>query len=182
MRKNKNTVSRSARVRKVVRRIACGVFVVYCLILVKLLLLRTPYLYYENASWLSNLGQRINVIPFRSILEYVEMWKKDSINPELVFINLLGNLLLFFPMGMFLPTLWKKARSFGQTVSIIGIIVLAVEILQAVLMVGSFDVDDLMMNISGGMLGYLIWRLPPIQKFLRFCGLSEDPAEEAEKQ
>lgn len=44
-----------------------------------------------------------------------------------------------------------------------------VELVQIVLMIGSFDVDDLMLNMLGGVLGYLIFLLPPVRKFGAWC-------------
>jgi glycopeptide antibiotics resistance protein len=75
-------------------------------------------------------------------------------------INVCGNVAVFIPVGIFLPTLIKKCKNLIFTGLISLEISLVVEIIQIVTRVGSFDVDDLLLNTLGGVVGYLIfvWR------------------------
>ena len=71
--------------------------------------------------------------------------------------NLLGNVVGFMPFGMILPLISRNARGFffitfsGFTLS------LCVEVTQLMTKLGSFDVDDLIMNTLGTAAGYLIF-------------------------
>lgn len=77
-------------------------------------------------------------------------------NPSYFFINFLGNILVFVPLGLLVPLLWKRFRRFWK-VSLLGAgVSLSIETLQLLLPRGT-DVDDIWLNTLGAMLGYLVW-------------------------
>ena len=82
-----------------------------------------------------------------------------------VLSNLLGNVLAFVPFGMILPMLTPKCRNFFHIVLLGFDFSLFVETIQLISKVGSFDVDDLILNTLGGALGYLAYRL--IRRYFR---------------
>ena len=94
----------------------------------------------------------INFIPFYFIYDlYNECFVLKNYN--YFFINILGNILLFIPIGLFLPTLWnipyKKVLLYGIIFST------TVETIQIVLPRVS-DVDDIILNNIGVYIGILI--------------------------
>ena len=99
---------------------------------------------------------RYNLVPFREIERFWIYRKELGIHS---FYNLAGNILGFVPAGFFIPILWKNRRGFLFTVCITFQMSLLVEILQLIFRVGSFDVDDLLLNTFGGMLGYCLLTL-----------------------
>ena len=105
------------------------------------------------------LGQenyRYNLVPFREIERFWTYRDELGIHS---FYNLAGNILGFVPAGFFIPILWENKRGFFFTVCVTFDMSLLVEILQIVLRVGSFDVDDLILNTLGGIIGYLLLTL-----------------------
>ena len=76
-----------------------------------------------------------------------------------VALNLVGNVVAFIPFGMFLPWLYGKCRRFALTTMFSFEFSLLVETIQLVFKVGSFDVDDILLNTLGGMLGFLGYRV-----------------------
>jgi glycopeptide antibiotics resistance protein len=67
----------------------------------------------------------------------------------------LGNVVGFIPFGFILPVILKKFRS-GFLIILSGFTLsLCVEVLQLIMRVGCFDVDDLILNTLGAALGYL---------------------------
>lgn len=57
--------------------------------------------------------------------------------------NLAGNMLLFSPMGLFIPLLFgKRIRSFWAFLLVMVVIIIFVEIIQFLTVRGSFDIDD----------------------------------------
>ena len=68
--------------------------------------------------------------------------------------NLLGNVLIFLPFGFFMA-MASKYRSFLSTLVYSFALSLTVEISQLFMKVGCFDVDDLLLNTIGGMLGFI---------------------------
>ena len=98
---------------------------------------------------------RYNLIPFREIERFWTYRHELGIRS---FFNLAGNILGFVPAGFFIPILWKKKPKFWYTMFITLNMSFQVEILQLICKVGSFDIDDMILNTIGGMLGYLLLR------------------------
>jgi glycopeptide antibiotics resistance protein len=68
-------------------------------------------------------------------------------------VNLLGNIIPFMPIGLLAPLVfrsisWQKALILGVATG------LAFEVMEVIFRVGIFDVDDIMTNAFGVMLGY----------------------------
>lgn len=99
---------------------------------------------------------RYNLVPFREIERF---WKYRGELGIHSLYNLAGNILGFVPAGFFIPMLWRNKRGFLFTVCVTFQMSLLVEILQLIYRVGSFDVDDLLLNTLGGVLGYLLLTL-----------------------
>ena len=74
----------------------------------------------------------------------------------LIFSNLFGNVIIFMPFGFFMP-MASKYRSLFSTVFYSFGLSLCVETFQLVTKVGSFDVDDLLLNTIGGLAGYILF-------------------------
>ncbi len=98
-----------------------------------------------------------NLHPFREIRRFLTYYK--IIGVYAVFLNLAGNILAFVPFGLFFPILSRKNRSFFKITLISFEVSLMVEIIQLVTRVGSCDVDDIILNTLGGMLGYLCFKV-----------------------
>ena len=99
---------------------------------------------------------RYNLIPFKEIERFWKYREELGIHS---FYNLAGNVIGFIPAGFLFSELLGKKRGLLFTTLITFQMSLGVEILQLVLKVGSFDVDDLILNTLGGMLGYFLMKL-----------------------
>jgi glycopeptide antibiotics resistance protein len=93
-----------------------------------------------------------NLSPFT---ETIAMLKGARLGTSL--INILGNLILLAPFGFFLPTLNKAFRKFYKILLAVFFVSLSIELLQYMLMVRLFDVDDLIFNTIGVVFGYLVY-------------------------
>ena len=149
--------------KKFARPALWTVFIIYCFILVYVLFLsrgtRVGFTYAEYMQRFTNF------IPFKTIIEYVQRYSNGYW--RLATLNLLGNLALFVPMGMALPCLFKKLNRFWKvTLTVLGMVVI-IELVQGLLRVGSIDIDDVIFNVVGAMIGYGIIAIPIINKFLK---------------
>ena len=100
-----------------------------------------------------------NLQLFKEITRFIRY--RDVLGMRAVFWNLGGNVLCFMPFGFFVPWLWKHMDRWYLAVLLSLYLSLLIELTQLFLKVGSFDVDDLLLNTTGGILGYLcykIWR------------------------
>ena len=74
-------------------------------------------------------------------------------------LNIVGNVAAFVPFGIFLPVFSTRCRKFWFTAYYSFELSLLVELLQLVAKVGSFDVDDLLLNTLGGIIGFFVYWL-----------------------
>ena len=129
-------------------------FLLYCLCLLWLLFNREYNL--EGVPYWQQVADSINLKPFHTIRLYTRLLT-DPVRPyltKLAVINLAGNVLMFIPFGYFLPAIWPKLRGFLKTVLVSALTVVTVEISQVLLLVGSCDIDDLILNLLGVAAGY----------------------------
>ena len=78
-------------------------------------------------------------------------------SPEYKWQNIGGNILGFVPLGFLFPLTIFRRRQLLLTVSAVFGISLGFEVTQLYTDLGVFDVDDLLLNTAGGVLGYIIY-------------------------
>lgn len=98
-----------------------------------------------------------NLVPFKEINRFIHYWRALGI--DAVCLNLLGNVFAFMPFGAFLPFFSERCKKCWYTVLYSFELSLLVELLQLIFKVGSFDVDDLLLNTIGGLCGFLVYRM-----------------------
>lgn len=104
-------------------------------------------------------GHPANFVPFKTIVPY--LFGEQGL--VIAGVNLLGNVALLVPIGLLAPLVfrnitWKKALALAVATG------LAIEIMQAVLRLGIFDVDDVILNALGVMVGY--WAFVILAKWI----------------
>ncbi len=101
-------------------------------------------------SYLGSYDTHFNLVPLKEILRY-------SFGSRLFFKNVVGNLVMFMPYGFFASYFTKMDNKY-YALSLIAFASVTIETTQ--LAIGRvFDIDDIILNIIGGMIGYLIYRL-----------------------
>ncbi len=130
-------------------------FVIYVILMIWLLFIqRIKYIRFENYG--ETLIHNLNIIPFRTIIEYINP-DKEILNHAI--INLAGNIVMFIPLGFFLPFVKSACAKFKNIILTTIIIITVVEIIQLITLTGSFDVDDIILNVVGSIIGYLLHKL-----------------------
>lgn len=120
-----------------------GVFICYILLLIKILFL----------SRVSHLEHRsINLIPFYSIMEYIS--SRSANIKTFAFGNVVGNIVIFIPLGTYL-LLFKNNKRVLTNLLFIFTVSLFVEVIQGLLSIGASDIDDIILNCLGGLIGIL---------------------------
>ncbi|MCA1031282.1 VanZ family protein [Bacillus timonensis] len=94
-----------------------------------------------------------NFIPFKTIINYVFF---TDVNYRTRIDNVMGNIVGFIPFGLILPLISQSFQSYKKIVLVTFSVSLTFEILQLIFRLGSFDVDDLLLNSLGGVLGYAL--------------------------
>jgi glycopeptide antibiotics resistance protein len=128
-----------------------GVFICYILFLIKLLFLsRVSLLDLFNSQ--RTLDRSINLIPFYSIKEYI--FSNSATIKKFAFSNVVGNIVIFIPFGTYL-LLFKNNKRVITNLLFIFIVSLFIEIIQGLLGIGASDIDDIILNCLGGLVGIL---------------------------
>ena len=84
---------------------------------------------------------------------------REQLGMKAVLLNLGGNVVGFMPFGFFLPVVSRRGRRPHNAVLLAFGLSLCIETVQLVFKVGSFDVDDLLLNTIGGILGFGLYKL-----------------------
>lgn len=98
-----------------------------------------------------------NIIPFKNTIGYLN--GSHHVNMDIIINNTLGNILIFLPLGIFLPLLFKKYSKFTKVIIASTVISFTIEVLQIVLKIGKFDIDDVILNVIGSIIGFLLLKM-----------------------
>ncbi|MDF2988686.1 MAG: glycopeptide antibiotics resistance protein [Eubacterium sp.] len=96
-----------------------------------------------------------NLIPFKTIQFYLNF----NMDLGIVVTNLAGNIAAFVPLGFLLPFIFNKTRNFLKIFLAALSVTVIIETGQYLLIVGSADIDDVILNLLGAITGYFIHRI-----------------------
>ena len=98
---------------------------------------------------------KYNLYPFKTIFTYIIEFNSNDKAPFV--INIIGNIVLFIPFGFLLPiTFQKRLNRLDKLLFACVLGILSIEIVQLVLKIGVFDIDDVILNGTGVLLGFII--------------------------
>ncbi len=98
-----------------------------------------------------------NLVLFKEIKR--GFWCYQNGMKSYFFLNVVMNVVAFMPLGFILPIISPKNRKFLNILALGFELTLLIELLQLFLRVGCFDVDDLLLNTIGAVLGYLLFKI-----------------------
>lgn len=128
------------------RFFAIFVFIAYLLLLAYLLFFSSTY------GRTMEMGYRYNLKPFLEIRRGLE--NIDKVGYRYVIVNIAGNIAAFMPFGFLLPMITERRIHTGHAFADTFLLSLCAETIQLLSRTGAFDVDDLILNTAGGVLGY----------------------------
>ncbi len=134
---------------------------------------RTDRLQYDRDYYLRWF---VNLRPFQSIYEvYIKGFIHGYVRGYYILLNLLGNIFAFMPFAFFLPIFFRAQKRWYVFLPTMLLTVASVEALQFAFMVGSCDVDDLILNVGGTMILFFLLKIPKIQALTnRFVGTAKE--------
>lgn len=146
-------------------RILKAVFFLYILVLLRVIVFKYPLERLEaiTRSWsksvvLEGLGTA-NFTFFKTIKMYIRYWGRLN-----SFENLFGNVIAFIPFGFLLPFVQKESRRWWVMFLDSFVLVACIELFQLFTAFGAFDVDDILLNCAGAMIGYGIFAVEFLRK------------------
>ena len=139
------------------RLLSSIVFITYVAILFKVMVLKDVPMLRVGPIALNFGGTQAgdpNYIPFKTIMPYL----LGSAGWLIGGLNILGNILLLVPVGFLLPFIFKKVN-WKQILVVAVLSGMIIEGMQVVLHVGIFDIDDVLLNGLGVLLGFWLFLL-----------------------
>lgn len=130
-------------------------FYLYIIVVLFVSLVNIEFISFRMIIFQPLIEAQHNLIPFKTIGNYILNF--HNYNFDIWYYNIIGNILLFVPMGILLPTLSTKLKNFFPSIILIILFSLTVELLQYATQLGIFDVDDIILNALGGSIGFLIF-------------------------
>ena len=91
---------------------------------------------------------RVNLVPFEIFKIYKPFQRQ-----------VVGNLIMLFPLGIYLPLLYKNISGFFAVAGISLMVSICIELLQLATSYRSADIDDVILNTLGACLGFFIYKM-----------------------
>ena len=102
-------------------------------------------------------GYVYNLTPLKEIKRFMKyIWDNEALG-RAARLNIFGNIIAFIPFGIYLPYTSESKLGFISTFLYTFSLSLTIELVQLITKVGSCDVDDIILNALGGVIGYILW-------------------------
>lgn len=153
-------MNKTAKTKK--ERILSVVFFLYLLFLIRMIVFKYPL---EQMQQIVDTWQKdvileglntANFIPFKTIKMYIRYYDMPGIRS---FSNLFGNVLIFVPVGILLPLVHRASKNPWIMLLNALLLVVGIEVFQLFSAFGAFDVDDIILNCLGVLIGRCIYQL-----------------------
>lgn len=136
------------------------IFIIYILVVIKVIIFKYPYAQLKAIAdtWTKEVVleglDSANFTLFKTIRMYIDYsYKLNS------FENLAGNVVVFIPFGFLLPGLSRPCKNILVLLLCTFFFSLCIELFQLFSAFGAFDVDDILLNCGGGMIGYIMYMI-----------------------
>ena len=96
----------------------------------------------------------------------INFWHLEFDKLIFFLVELIGNIVLLVPFPFMLYYFWHRKLSTGMLLLMIFLTTLSIETLQYIFKIGVFDIDDLILNFAGGLIGTLLFNFI-YRKFLK---------------
>ena len=134
-------------------------FAAYILLMLWLLFIR--YRNAEVTDYWAQLPGRVNLVPFSSMGSMLRaLWHNPYPNVLwTVVYNIGGNIAMFVPLGFFLRALFPRCCGFLRCMGTVAVIMSVVELCQLFTLRGFCEVDDVMLNVLGAAVGWVMAKI-----------------------
>jgi len=163
--------------RRVVRFAFSALFAFYIAVLLGALIVsRVDYQTFTQtrAAYWEHFDLMTNFNPLETVRLYLNAIKYDYIGMEIPLSNLVGNAMLFMPMAVFLPCLFRPMQNLWLFALVMTLLLVAVEALQLLLACGSCDIDDVLLNLLGTLIVFGLMKIPFVRRLLEKLYLMQE--------
>lgn len=147
----RTTVLLKTTEKNILREVVINIFFIYFLVLIELTICKrgTLEIGFQNKFY-------VNYIPFR---ETINMFKDNFMGIGNALYNVVGNILLFVPLGFFIPLLFSKKNKISSVALYGACTSILIEAIQLITSNNLTDIDDVIFNTLGAILGFFTYNL-----------------------
>jgi glycopeptide antibiotics resistance protein len=103
---------------------------------------------------------------WQGVLHRVQTKERINLHPFVMFkqfriasTQVIGNLVMLLPLGIYVPLLFPKLSGFFRVFIICLLVSISIELMQLITNVRSTDIDDVILNTSGAIVGYGVYKI-----------------------
>jgi glycopeptide antibiotics resistance protein len=103
---------------------------------------------------------------WQGVLHRIQTKERINLHPFVMFkqfriasTQVIGNLVMLLPLGIYVPLLFPKLSGFFRVFIICLLVSISIELMQLITNVRSTDIDDVILNTSGAIVGYGVYKL-----------------------
>lgn len=149
---------RNLEIINIEKEILVNILILYCIFVFSVTILPM------NIKF-KRIAPKVNMIPVVYFLKkvYIRYLNSGIIAATIYWINnIIGNFILLLPLGYILPKVSDKYKEFKNIFKIIFLITISIELFQYISMIWgnrrTTDIDDIILNVLGGIVGYIIYK------------------------
>jgi len=102
--------------------------------------------WWANMEWRVQHKDHVNLVPF----QVFKIYKISN-------IQIVGNFIMLLPLGIYLPVLYRRMNNFFLVLLVCMLTSISIEVLQLATKFRSADVDDVILNTTGAVMGYILF-------------------------
>lgn len=134
----------------ILREVVISLFFIYFLAVIYFTICKGGLL---NIAFKNNVY--INLIPFK---ETMQMFNNEFMGIGNALYNIMGNIIMFIPLGFFIPFLFESGNKFNKVLLYSLCASITIEMIQLLTSINITDIDDVIFNTLGGVIGLVMYR------------------------
>lgn len=144
------------------KRLISVIFFLYLLFIIRVIVFKYPLSQMQEIvnSWQKDVVleglNTANFVPFKTIKMYIQYYDLPGLRS---FSNLFGNVLVFIPVGLMLPMVHRASKNILVAIINTLFFIVGIEVFQLFSNFGAFDVDDIILNMFGVLIGSCIYKI-----------------------
>ena len=144
------------------KRLISVIFFLYLLFIILVIVFKYPLSQMQEIvnSWQKDVVleglNTANFVPFKTIKMYIQYYDLPGLRS---FSNLFGNVLVFIPVGLMLPMVHRASKNILVAIINTLFFIVGIEVFQLFSNFGAFDVDDIILNMFGVLIGSCIYKI-----------------------
>lgn len=144
------------------KRLISVIFFLYLLFIIRVIVFKYPLSQMQEIvnSWQKDVVleglNTANFVPFKTIKMYIQYYDLPGLRS---FSNLFGNVLVFIPVGLMLPMVHRASKNILVAIINTLFFIVGIEVFQLFSNFGAFDVDDIILNMFGVLIGSCVYKI-----------------------